>query len=73
MQIIPIPLKDIKCLRGHLDAIEEILQKHGQNSGSIKGPDVVPKESKAQKVNKYKTLIGSGARGKKPNHLKNQR
>lgn len=70
MQQVTIPIQDIKCLRGHLDAIEEILQKHGQNSGSIKGPDVVPKESKAQKINKYKTLIATGARGTKPNHLK---
>lgn len=73
MRGIQLTNKEYKCLREHLSAIEGILQKQGQNSGSVKGPDVVPKESKAQKVNKYKTLIATGARGTKPNHLKNQR
>lgn len=73
MQLVTIPIEDIKCLRGHLDAIEKIIQKHGYNSGPDSGPVVVPpKESKAQKINKYKSLIGSGARGKKPIHLKKQ-
>lgn len=71
MRGIQLTNKEYKCLREHLDAIEKIIQKHGYNSGSNSGPVVVPqKETKAQKVNKYKTLIGSGARGKKPNHLK---
>lgn len=73
MRGIQLTNKEYKCLREHLSAIEGILQKQGQDSGPKKGPDVVPKETKAQKVNKYKTLIASGTRAKKPNHLKNQR
>lgn len=71
MRGIQLTNKEYKCLREHLSAIEGILQKQGYNSGSNSGPVVVPpKETKAQKVNKYKSLIGSGARGTKPNHLK---
>lgn len=70
MQIVSIPFDDMKCLRGHLNAIEEILQKYGHNSGSVNGPDVVPKETKKDKVSKYKDLITSGLRAKKPNQLK---
>lgn len=69
--VVPIPIEDIKCLRGHLDAIEKIIQKHGYNSGSNLDPVVVqPKQTKSEKIKKYKELIGSGERVKKPNHLK---
>ena len=73
MQQVIIPIQDIKCLRGHLDAIEGILQKYGHNSGSVIGPDVVPKETKKDKVSKYKNLLTSGARGTKPNQLKKKK
>lgn len=73
MRLVTIPIEDIKCLREHLDAIESIIQKHGEHNTELKKSSVaVPRETKAQKINKYKDLITSGLRGKKPNHLKNK-
>lgn len=72
MQLVTFPIEDIKCLREHLDAIESIIQKHGEHNTELKKSSVaVPRETKTQKINKYKDLITSGLRGKKPNHLKN--
>jgi hypothetical protein len=36
----------------------------------VAAPKPAPKETRSQKVNKYKDLIGSGQRGKKPEYLK---
>lgn len=67
---VNISFEDINVLRKTFKNAIDIIDSLGHNSGSVNGPDVVPKESKAQKVDKYKTLIGSGARARKPNHLK---
>lgn len=73
MKAVVLNANDIKCLREHLDAIESIIQKHGEHNTELKKSSVaVPRETKTQKINKYKDLITSGLRGKKPNHLKNK-
>lgn len=70
---ITIPMETYKCLRGHLEKANEIFNSLGM-VGSLasehKAPKPAPKETKTQKVNKYKNLIGSGQRGLKPEHLK---
>lgn len=49
-------------------AIDEII---GQGSaGSVIAPGAKPKETRKDRVNKYKNMISTGARGTKPNHLK---
>lgn len=68
MKIIIEP-KDYECLREHLNAIEKIIGGC-VILGSDKAPKVSHKETKKQKVNKYKDLIASGSRAKKPNYLK---
>lgn len=70
---ITITVEQYKCLRGHLDAIEEILSGTGMVGGLViksKIPKPIPKETKAQRVERYKKLIESGHRAKKPDHLK---
>ena len=69
---ISITTEQYKCLREHLRAIELIINgKAGNGSKTSEriAPIDAPKESKSQKVNKYKNLIASGERVKKPNHL----
>ncbi|WP_339889772.1 hypothetical protein [uncultured Flavobacterium sp.] len=70
---ITIPIEQYKCLREHLKAIELIINGNGGNGSKTTEritPIEPPKESKLQKVNKYKKLIASGERVKKPNHLR---
>lgn len=68
---VEIPIKEYECLRGHLTKALEIFQSLGVQFGSEIAPNVAPKrETKSQKIDKYKNLIGSGKRVKKPNHLK---
>jgi hypothetical protein len=69
MKTITIPIEQYECLRGHLEMANEIFKSLGAVGG--KAPSkVAPKETKLQKINKYKNLIGSGQRVKKPAHLK---
>lgn len=71
MRTVQIPIKDLNVLRKTFKEAQDIINRLGSQLGSEETPVVVPpKESKAQKINKYKSLIGSGARGTKPNHLK---
>lgn len=73
-QTVQIPIEQYKCLRGHLEEAAKIFNSLGIPVGGLvaenETPARVPKETKSQKVNKYKDLISSGARGKKPKHLK---
>ena len=66
---ITIPIEQYKCLREHLKKANEIFNSLGQ-FGGLSTPKSEPKKSKAQKINDYKNLIGSGVRVKKPDHLK---
>lgn len=82
-ETITIPLKQYKslmeisekykCLRGHLEKAAEAFKSLGA-VGSLKTPKQVPKqapkETKRQGIDKYKRLIESGERVKKPEHLK---
>jgi ethanolamine utilization cobalamin adenosyltransferase len=72
--VITIPRKQYECLRGHLEEAAKIFNSLGIPVGSLsvkdKAPNREPKETKTQKVNKYKKLIESGQRVKKPDHLK---
>lgn len=66
--MITLTPQQYKCLRKHLAAIDEII---GQGSaGSVIAPGAKPKETRKDRVNKYKNMISTGARGTKPNHLK---
>jgi hypothetical protein len=66
---ITLTLKQYKCLREHLEAIDKIIG--GKDLvGGVKTPKPEPKETKLQKINRYKKLIESGQRVKKPEHLK---
>lgn len=58
-----------KCLRGHLEKAAEAFKSLG-TIGSVKAPKQPPKETKRQGIEKYKRLIESGERVKKPEHLK---
>lgn len=66
---VTISLEQYKCLRECLDQATKILDSLGID-GSVTAPKSLKKESKAERVNKYKNLIGSGTRIKKPEHLK---
>ncbi len=66
---ITISLEDFKMLREHLNQAIKILNSL-EVDGSVKAPKLYPKETKAQKIEKYINLIESGKRGTKPDHLK---
>jgi hypothetical protein len=73
IKTITIPLETYKCLRGHLEKANEIFNSLGMVGGLAserKTPKPEPKETKIQKINRYKKLIESGQRVKKPEHLK---
>jgi hypothetical protein len=73
METITIPLEQYKCLRGHLEKANEIFKSLGvvgSNASERKASELPPKETKPQKINKYKELIASGKRVTKPNHLR---
>lgn len=70
---VNISFEDINVLRKTFKNAIDIIDSLGQNSGSVIGPDVVPKETKKDKVSKYKDLLTSGARGTKPNQLKKKK
>ncbi len=83
MKTITIPIEEYnslleinekyKCLRGHLNAIEQILGgqgKVGSKASERQTPKPKPKETKQQRMDRFERLINAGARAKKPNHLK---
>jgi hypothetical protein len=70
---ITLTLRQYKCLREHLEAIDKIIGGKdlvGGLASERKTPKPEPKETKLQKINRYKKLIESGQRVKKPEHLK---
>ena len=68
-ETITIPLETYKCLREHLNKANELFKSLGA-VGSVKAPRVAPTQTKKQGIDKYKNLISSGERAKKPDHLK---
>ena len=68
-ETITIPLETYKCLREHLIKANELFKSLG-TVGSVTTPKTTPLQSKKQGVDKYKNLITSGERAKKPDHLK---
>lgn len=70
---VVLSVEQYKCLRGHLNAIEQILGspgKVGSEASERKTPKPKPRETKQQGINRYERLIETGARAKKPEHLK---
>ncbi|RUT68642.1 hypothetical protein D0817_19985 [Flavobacterium cupreum] len=73
LETITIPLETYKCLRGHLEKANEIFNSLGMAEGlasESKPLKPEPKQTRSQKIEKYKNLIGSGQRVKKPEYLK---
>ena len=84
MKTITIPIEEYnsllvtkekyKCLRERLKKAVEIIDSLGQEFGSDTIKTVAtkpkPKETKQQGIEKYKKLIETGDRVKKPDHLK---
>ncbi|MFT5254431.1 MAG: hypothetical protein ACI87N_003501 [Flavobacteriales bacterium] len=68
-ETITIPLETYKCLREHLNKANEIFKSLGA-VGSVKTPKAAPTQTKKQGIDKYKNLISSGQRVKKPEYLK---
>lgn len=71
---ITIPLEQYKCLRGHLDQAFKIFESLGTEQRGKASERVSssskPRETKQQGINKYKELIETGGRAKKPKYLK---
>jgi hypothetical protein len=70
---ITLSVEQYKCLRGHLNAIEQILGSEGRIGSGLeikKAPRPRPKETRREGINKYKDLIESGTRVRKPEYLK---
>ncbi|QIH39732.1 hypothetical protein G7A72_13330 [Flavobacterium sp. Sr18] len=65
-----------KCLREHLEKANELFKSLGEELGNDTQKRVAakskpkPRETKQQRIDKYKRLIETGARAKKPDHLK---
>jgi len=70
MRTVTIPADQYKCLREHLQAIDEILGVNGSKASERVASVQKPKETKTQKVKKYSSLLSSGQRATKPKHLK---
>lgn len=69
---ITITVEQYKYLREHLNQAMQILDSLGID-GSVTAPKQVPKQTKRERIDKYKELITSGARAKKPEHLKKKK
>ena len=70
---VVLSVEQYKCLRGHLNAIEQILGsqgKVGSEASESKTPKPKPRETKQQRMDRIERLIDAGARAKKPEHLK---
>ena len=84
METVTIPIEEYnrlleinekyRCLREHLEKANELFKSLGEELGSDTKQRVAakfkPKETKQQRIDKYKRLIETGARVKKPDHLK---
>lgn len=70
---VVLSVEQYKCLRGHLNAIEQILGSQGKVGSEVsehKTPKPKPRETKQQGIDRYKKLIENGSRVKKPEYLK---
>lgn len=71
---VTIPIETYNVLRGtFLKAVEILDSLGGELNGGVQKNIAVkpkPKETKQQGVNRFKYLIESGQRAKKPDHLK---
>ena len=70
-ETITISIETYKCLRENLEKANEIFNSLGENE-SEKTPKTAPKETKKQGIDRFKNLIESGQRAKKPDYLKKQ-
>lgn len=73
MKTVVVSSEQYKCLREHLRQANEIFKSLGMDgrlASEREAPKPSPKETKPQKINKYKMMISNGIRVKKPNHLK---
>lgn len=86
MEIITIPIEEYNrlleinekynVLRGTLEKANELFKSLGEELGSdtrkrvAAKPKPKPRETKQQGMDRYERLIDSGARAKKPDHLK---
>lgn len=86
MKTIAIPIEEYNrlleinekynVLRGTLEKANELFKSLGSELGSdakkhiTAKPKPKPKETKQQGIDRYTKIIESGARGKKPEHLK---
>lgn len=86
METITIPIEEYNrlleinekynVLRGTLEKANELFKSLGEELGSdtkkrvAAKPKPKPKETKQQGINRYEKLIETGARAKKPEHLK---
>lgn len=73
MKTLVVSSEKYKCLREHLRQANEIFKSLGMDgrlASECDAPKPLPKETKPQKINKYKMMISNGQRGTKPNYLK---
>ena len=67
---ITISIEKYNVLRGTLEKANELFKSLGEGLGNEKIPKVAPKQTKAQGIDKYKKLLSSGERVRKPDYLK---
>ncbi len=66
-ETIEISLKELECLRRHLNEANEIFNRLGVGSDIPIAPKLTPAQ---QRELKYERMLNSGQRAKKPEHLK---
>lgn len=72
---ITISIEKYNVLRETFKQAIEIIDSLGTVKGNAinrKALKLPPKETKTEKINKYKLMISSGTRAKKPDYLKKQ-
>ena len=70
---ITISIEEYNVLRGTFKKAIDFLDnlgKVGSEASDRKAPKPKPRETKQQRIDRYKILIETGARAKKPEHLK---
>jgi hypothetical protein len=72
LETITISLEKYKCLRKHLELANEIFESLGAVGGE-NAPKAAPRQTKKDVMDKYRKLIESGERVKKPLALKNKK
>ncbi|RTY90659.1 hypothetical protein EKM01_09450 [Flavobacterium sp. RSP46] len=72
---ITISIEKYNVLREAFKQAVEIIDSLGNvkgNAADRKALKLPPKETKTEKINKYKLMISTGTRAKKPDYLKKQ-